>query len=118
MIKEKLPENAETKFVENLIYEVRGMHVMLDVDVALCFHVTTKRLNEQMRRNKERFPNDFCFKLNQEELKQILRSQNATTSNLSSKRRYNPFVYTEHGIIALAGMLKNINESQKHIYIF
>ena len=100
-------EKIENKIVENLIYEIRGMQVMLDSDVASCFNVTTKRLNEQMRRNIDRFPKDFCFKLNKEEIVQILRSQFATTSILSSKRRYNPYVYTEHGIIALAGILKS-----------
>ena len=104
---ENLPEKIDEKIVENLIHEIRGMQVMLDIDVALCFNVSTKRLNEQMRRNIERFPKDFCFKLNKEEIAQILRSQFATTSILSSKRRYNPYVYTEHGIIALAGVLKS-----------
>ena len=89
---------------------------MLDSDVALCFNVSTKRLNEQMRRNIERFPKDFCFKLNKEEVTQILRSQFATTSILSS-RRYNPYVYTEHGIIALAGILKSDTAAKASVEI-
>ena len=78
---------------------------MLDNDVAFFFGVETKRLNEQMKRNTDRFPEDFCFKLNSKELKD-LGSQNATAKKLSSRRRYNPYVYTEHGIIALAGVIK------------
>ena len=70
-----------------------------------------------MRRNIDRFPKDFCFKLNKEEMTQILRSQFATTSILSSKRRYNPYVYTEHGIIALAGILKSDVAAQASVEI-
>ena len=66
-----------------------------------------KRINEQMKRNIERFPEDFCFQISDEELSMILRSQNATANKISSKRRYNPYVYTEQGIIALAGVIKN-----------
>ena len=80
---------------------------MLDNDVAKLFGVESKRLNEQMRRNTERFPEDFCFRLTDEELSYVLRSQNATSNVISSKRRYNPYVYTEQGIIALSGVIKN-----------
>ena len=77
---------------------------MLDSDLAELFKVETRRLNEQMRRNINRFPNDFCFQLNSKEFK-ILTSQNAISSY--GGRRYRPYVYTEHGIIALAGVLKS-----------
>ena len=77
---------------------------MFDSDIAYLFGVEAKRLNEQMKRNIDRFPEDFCFKLNSKEFK-ILRFQNATSSH--GGRRYNPYVYTEHGIIALAGVIKN-----------
>lgn len=80
---------------------------MLDSDIAKLFGVETKRLNEQMKRNKARFPEDFCFRINKIEVGDILRSQNATSNGLSSRRRYNPYVYTEHGVIALAGVLKS-----------
>ena len=92
--------------IENCIYEIRGKQVMLDTDVAYFFDVSAKRINEQMKRNIDRFPEDFCFQLNSRELKN-LRSQNATSKQLSSKRRYNPYVYTDHGIIALAGIIKS-----------
>ena len=63
-------------------------------------------MNRQMKRNIERFPEGFCFQLSNKEIDD-LRCQNGTTKILSSKRRYNPYVYTEEGIIALAGVLKN-----------
>ena len=99
-------EKIENKIVENLIYEIRGMPVMLDSDVAFFFGTTISNLNRQMKRNIERFPEDFSFQLTDDEIKN-LRCQNGTTKMLSSKRRYNPYVYSEHGIIALAGVLKS-----------
>ena len=107
MSNELLSEQLLHQNIEECIYTIRGQQVMLDSDIASLFGVDTKRLNEQMKRNKNRFPNDFCFKLNADEFAHILRSHFATSNNLSSKRRYNPYVYTEHGIIALAGVLKS-----------
>ena len=103
---ENLPEKIDEKIVENLIHEIRGMQVMLDSDVAFFFGTTISNLNRQMKRNIERFPEDFCFQLSDDEMEN-LRCQNGTTKMLSSKRRYNPYVYSEHGIIALAGVLKS-----------
>ena len=57
-------ELADTPIIENQIYEIRGKQVMLDSDVAFYFQIETKRLNQQMLRNKIRFPEEFCFKLN------------------------------------------------------
>ena len=92
------------KAIENCIYNIRGQQVMIDSDVAFFSGIETKNLNKQMKRNIERFPEDFCFQLNSIEFKN-LRFQNAT-SNYGG-RRYLPYVYTEEGIIALAGVLKN-----------
>ena len=75
---------------------------MLDSDIAVFFGVETKRLNEQMKRNIERFPEDFCFQLSQDETNALLRSQNATSNH--GGRRYLPYAYTEEGIIALAAL--------------
>lgn len=77
---------------------------MLDSDIAELFQVETKRLIQQTKRNINRFPEDFCFQLNSREFKN-LRLQNVTSSY--GGRRYLPYVYTEQGIIALAGVLKN-----------
>ena len=70
---------------------------MLDSDIAVLFNVETRKLNQQVRRNLNRFPEDFCFQLNFEEFKN-LRSQNVMSSY--GGRRYLPYVYIEHGIIA------------------
>ena len=98
-------ENQED--IEKRIFVIRGVQAMLDSDVAELFGTEVKALNQQMKRNIERFPEDFCFQLTNKELNIVLRSQNVTSSTISSKRRYNPFVYTEHGIVALAGVIKN-----------
>ena len=94
----------ENKNIEECIYNIRGQQVMLDSDVAYFFGVETKNLNKQMKRNINRFPEDFCFQLNSLEFKN-LRFQNVT-SNYGG-RRYLPYAYTEEGIITLAGVIKN-----------
>ena len=95
-----------TDEIENKIYTIRGQQVMLDSDIASFFNVETKYLNRQMKRNKSRFPDDFCFKLNSNEFKS-LRCQNVTFNSSMKGRKYYPHAYTEHGIIALAGVLKS-----------
>jgi len=98
------PEN-----IKNLIYSIRGKQVMLDSDVAMLYHYTTKRINETVKRNTERFPENFCFKLTQNELEN-LRSQTATSSLAKENyggRRTLPYVFTEQGIAMLSGLLKN-----------
>ena len=94
------------KKVEDCIYVIRGQQVMLDSDIAHFFNIETKTLNQQMRRNVGRFPEDFCFQINSNEFKD-LRSQNVTFEVGYGKRKYLPYAYTEHGVIALAGVLKN-----------
>jgi ORF6N domain-containing protein len=105
------PREIET--VENTIHLVRGQRVMLDSDLAGIYGVTTKRLNEGLRRNLNRFPPDFAFQLTREEFIN-LRSQFATSSlrslSATSKhggRRYRPWAFTEHGAIMLASVLNS-----------
>ena len=94
--------------IENLIYEIRGKQVMLDSDVARLFGYETKYLNRQVNRNKERFPETYCFRLSFDEYKN-LRCQNVTSSleDGYGGRRYLPYVFTEYGITMLAGILKS-----------
>jgi phage regulator Rha-like protein len=92
--------------IQNLIYLIRSKKVMLDSDLAIIYGVKTKRLNEQMRRNIERFPADFMFQLNEKEWNN-LRSQIATTNPQSEKRRSLPYVFTEHGTVMLASILNS-----------
>ena len=101
--------NIENENIKNLIYTIRGKQVMLDSDVAMLYHYGTKRINEVVRRNKNRFPENFCFQLTKEEVEN-LRSQNATSSLERENyggRRYLTYVFTEQGIAMLSGLLKN-----------
>jgi hypothetical protein len=91
--------------LESAIHLIRGQRVMLDADLAMIYGVTTKRLNEQLRRNRSRFPSDFAFQLTTEELTN-LRSQIATSS-FHGGRRYRPWVFTEHGTLMLASVLNS-----------
>jgi ORF6N domain len=91
--------------IESLIYTIRGLRVMLDSDLAKIYGVTTIRLNEQFRRNRERFPEDFAFQLTREEFTD-LRSQIAISS-LHGGRRYLPWVFTEHGALMLGNILSS-----------
>ena len=102
--------NNETENIKNLIYNIRGKQVMLDSDVAMLYHYETKNVNKAMKRNVERFPEDFCFQLTMTELKEMW-FQNGTTlekDNIKYRsEKYLPYVYTEQGISMLAGILKN-----------
>ena len=107
--KESDEEKNEADNIKNLIYTIRGKQVMLDSDVAMLYHYETKNINKAMKRNIERFPEDFCFQLTEKEVKN-LRFQFGTSSLEKENyggRRYLPYVYTEQGISMLAGVLKN-----------
>jgi hypothetical protein len=90
--------------IESKIYLIRGQKVMLDEDLAELYQVPTKRLNEQVRRNLERFPPDFMFILTEQEVGR-LRSQFATSKMGRGGRRYAPLVFTEQGIAMLSSVL-------------
>ncbi len=107
---------SSNKNIEDCIYNIRGQQVMLDSDIAEFFDVETKRINEQMKRNKARFPEDFCFQLNSKEFK-TLKSQKATSNVGRGGKQKLPFVYTEHGIIALAGVLKSESADKMSVEI-
>jgi hypothetical protein len=90
--------------IERSILFIRGHKVMLDSDLAVLYGVTTKRLNEQVNRNRDRFPEDFMFQLSKPEFA-ILKSQNATSS--WGGRRTPPYAFTEHGVVMLASVLNS-----------
>ncbi len=92
--------------LEQRIHLVRGVRVMLDEDLAQAYGVTTKRLNEQVTRNRKRFPADFMFQLTAEEAS-VLRSQFATSRSGWGGRRTRPRVFTEHGAVMLASVLNS-----------
>jgi len=102
--------------VVNKIYEIRNLKVMLDSDLAELYGVETKRLNEQVRRNLERFPDDFMFQLTETEW-DSLRSQFATSKNRRGGRTYLPNVFTEHGVLMLSSVLSSQQAIQVNIQI-
>lgn len=92
--------------VESAIYLIRGQRVMLDSDLAEIYGTSTMRLNEQLRRNRQRFPEDFAFQLTAEEFKRLI-SQIAISKKGRGGRRKLPWVFTEHGAIMLASVLNS-----------
>jgi len=92
--------------VQSKILIMRGQKVILDSDLATLYGVTTSRLNEQVKRNHERFPSDFMFQLSQKEFND-LKSQFATSSSGWGGRRKLPCVFTEHGAIMAASVLNS-----------
>jgi hypothetical protein len=103
--------------IEAMIYEIRGQKVMTDYDLATLYNVPTKRLNEQVNRNLERFPQDFSFVLNNQDVIS-LRSQIATSSlTFHGGKRYIPRVFTEHGILMLSSVLKSERAIEVNIQI-
>ncbi len=105
-----------SEHVERNILLIRGHRVMLDADLASLYGVPTKRLNEQVRRNKRRFPADFMFQLTAEEVDR-LRSQFATSKTGPGGRRYRPYVFTEQGVAMLSSMLHSERAIQVNIAI-
>jgi len=91
--------------IEAIIRVIRGQRVILDADLAKIYGVTTTRLNQQVNRNQERFPQDFLFRLTKEELERLM-LQNATSKRGRGGRRKLPYAFTEHGAVMAANVLK------------
>src|SRR2546425_8458551 len=122
--------NLTLQKIAPLIYEIRGERIILDADLARIYGVTTKRLNEQVRRNADRFPDDFAFQLSKEEWED-LRSQNATPSSASLTNRsqfatgsqkhrdprYAPHAFTEHGAIMAANVLNSKQAVRMSVFV-
>ena len=109
IVKEKENNNISSinSNVEDMIYEIRGIQVMLSSDVAKLYQVETRRINEVIKRNIKRFPDTFCFQLTENEFYN-LRSQIAISSATNHGGvRYLPYVLTEQGIMMLSGLLKS-----------
>jgi hypothetical protein len=107
---------ALTIQVESRIVVLREQKVILDRDLAELYQVPVKRLNEQVRRNRERFPADFMFRLTSEE-DEILRSQTATSSSSHGGRRYPPYAFTEHGAIMAATVLNSPKAVEMSVFV-
>jgi len=89
------------------IREVRGLRVMLDVDLAILYGVSTGRLNEQVARNGLRFPADFMFRLTVEEFESLKSQIAISSSRRGGRRRSTPLAFTEHGVAMLSSVLKS-----------
>ncbi|MEK6776336.1 MAG: ORF6N domain-containing protein [bacterium] len=111
MGKDIIPQDV----IEQKIFLIRGHKVMIDSDLAELYGVTTKRLNEQVKRNLKRFPRDFMFQLSEKEL-ESLRSHFATSSSWGG-RRYPPYAFTEHGAIMAASILNTNRAIEVSVYV-
>ena len=111
-----MPSSQLDHSISQSILLLRGQRVVLDADLAVLYGVTTKRLNEQVRRNASRFPDDFVFQLTVDELG-VLRSQFATSKSTRGGRRYAPYAFTEHGAIMVATVLNSARAVEMSIYV-
>jgi len=104
--------------VENQIFNLRGHRVMLDGDLAELYGVETRALNQAVKRNKDRFPEDFMFQLNNEEAKAVLISRSQIVILKQGRNiKYRPYVFTEHGAVMLANVLKSSHAVQASILV-
>jgi hypothetical protein len=101
--------------IEQQILVIHGQRVMLDSDLALLYGVSTKRLNQQVQRNPERFPIDFMFQLSLEEAA-LLRLQIATSKGRGGRRSL-PYAFTEHGAIMLASVLNSARAIEASVFV-
>jgi hypothetical protein len=101
-----VPAKTVAARIEARIHVIRGERVILDADLAALYGVTTKTLNQAVRRNRHRFPADFMFRVAIDEA-EILRSQFATSSPGYGGRRYLPYAFTEHGVAMLSSVLRS-----------
>ena len=103
----------ELQIIQNKIFEIRGLKVILDKDLALMYEVTTGNLNKAVKRNADRFPDDFMFQLTNEEFDLIFQDG---TSSWGGTRKL-PYAFTEHGVAMLAGLLNSQKAIEVNILI-
>jgi hypothetical protein len=105
--------------IEALIVTVRGHRVILDAELARIYNVSTKALNQAVKRNGEKFPQDFTFRLTRAETEELisLRSQNVTSNVGRGGRRYLPYAFTEHGAIMAANVLNSAAATRMSVFV-
>ena len=103
--------------ISHAIVVLRGDKVLLDAELAALYGVTTKRLNEQVKRNAERFPEDFMFRLTRAETEALNRSHFATGSQKHRDPRFAPYAFTEHGAIMAATILDSRRAIEMSVYV-
>src|SRR3990170_325494 len=120
--------SGKTVSIESAIHTVRGEKIILDADLARIYGVTTKRLNEQVKRNPDRFPSAFVFRLTQAEWERLVgriansdrpenRSQIATGSQRHRDPRFPPYAFTQHGAIMAANLLNSPRAVQMSVFV-
>jgi hypothetical protein len=121
-------ERYKAQPIEQMIMTIRGQRVILDADLARIYGVPTKRLNEQVRRNADRFPPDFAFVLTEEEVTNLKsqiatsstslnRSQFATASQRHRDPRFPPYAFTEHGALMVANILRSKRAVDMSVFV-
>ena len=103
--------------IVHAIFVLRGQRIILDRDLAALYGVSTKRLNEQVKRNLSRFPADFMFRLTRDEAEVVNRSQFATGSEKHRDPRFPPFAFTEHGAIQASNVLNSPRAVEVGVYV-
>ena len=103
--------------VDRVILTIRGQKVILDADLAAIYGVTTKALNQAVKRNESRFPLDFLFRLTPQEIAQTNRSQFVTGSQRHRDPRFPPFAFTEHGALMAATVLNSPRAVQMSVFV-
>ena len=93
----------ELQNIQNLIYIIRGQRVMLDFDLAMLYEVETRSLNQTVKRNIRRFPDDFMFQLTEQEWS-LISSQFVMTSRMKRPKKSLPYAFTEHGALMLSSV--------------
>lgn len=106
----------ELQIIQNRIYQIRGLNVMLDFDLAEMYNVQTKRLKEQVRRNIERFPSDFMFELTKTEWIELVAICDRLPENLKHST-VPPFAFTQEGVAMLSGVLRSPTAIEVNISI-
>ena len=109
-------DRNKVKPIQELIYEIRGLKVMLDSDLAKLYEIETGALNRAVKRNIERFPDFFMFQLTENEFNS-LRCQIGISNDKKGGRRYLPFVFTEHGVLMLSSILNSKKAIEVNIEI-
>ena len=107
---------TEINLIQQKIHEIRGEMVMLDFDLAYLYEVDTKTLNQAVKRNIERFPADFMFRLSEKEWIEMM-SQSVISSGYKRNKKLIPFAFTEHGVAMISGVLKSEKAVKMNISI-
>jgi ORF6N domain len=111
-------ETAPVLLIESRIYLIRRQKVLLDSDLATLYQIETKALNRAVKRNRERFPEDFMFQLSTKETQELLRYQIGTSNaRVRGGRRYWPYAFTEQGVAMLSGVLTSHRAIEVNIAI-